>query len=96
MEAATTYIKDTELAKAWAYIKQINGPHDRQGLPARTWAEIPLRTKSVLVMLGAKSMDDPREVARRPWGSLSDADREGIAACAKELSHSLRDAPCLF
>lgn len=89
-------IKDTELARCRAYVKQVNRPEDHQGLSSKTWAAMDLRTRSVLVMLGAKSMDDPREVARRPWGSLSDTDRDGIAACAKELSHNLRDAVCLF
>lgn len=88
-------IKDAALARAWAAVKQ-DKPSDRQGLPSRTWAEMPMRTKAVLVMLGAKSMEDPREVARRPWGSLSESDREGIAACARELNRSLASASCLF
>lgn len=88
-------VKDMCLARAWAAVRQ-DKPNDRHGLPSKTWAGMPLRTKTVLVMLGAKSMEDPREVARRPWGSLSSEDRDGIAACARELSHDLQDAPCLF
>lgn len=90
-----TSIKEASLARAWAAVKQAK-PDDRQGLPSKTWAAMSVRTKAVLVMLGAQSMEDPREVARRPWGSLSDEDRTGIAACAKELSQNLRDAACLF
>lgn len=88
-------IKDASLARAWAAIKQTK-PDDRQGLPSKTWAAMSPRAKTVLVMLGAKTVEDPRELARRPWGSLSDEDRTGIAACARELSHNLRDAACLF
>jgi hypothetical protein len=94
--AAAMSPKDAALARAWAVVRQPLPGQDRQGLPARTWAAMPIRTKSVLVMLGAKTMDDPREVARRPWQSLSTEDREGIAACARELSNSLRDSSCLF
>jgi hypothetical protein len=89
-------IKDASLARAWACVKQVNRPEDRHGLPAKTWAAMSHRARSVLVMLGAKTAEDPRELARRPWGSLSDTDRDGIAACAKELSRDLRDAACLF
>lgn len=92
---ASLSIKDASLARAWAAVKQPKHD-DRQGLPSKTWAEMPTRTKAVLVMLGAKSIDDPREVARRPWMSLSDSDREGIAACARELNRSLQNASCLF
>jgi len=88
-------LKDACLERAWAAIKQTK-PDDRQGLPSKTWAGMSPRVKTVLVMLGAKSVEDPREVARRPWGSLSDEDRTGIAACAKEMSQNLRDAACLF
>lgn len=87
--------KTLALEKAWAAIKQVK-PDDRQGLPSRTWADIPVRTRAVLVMLGATSMEDPREVARRPWGSLPEKDREGIAACAREMEKHLRSASCLF
>lgn len=95
MTTAQPSTKDAALAKCWAVVKQ-DKPTDRQGLPARTWAEMPIRTKSVLVMLGAKSMEDPREVARRPWGSLSESDRDGIASVARELNRSLKNASCLF
>ena len=93
MSAAS--IKDQALARCWAAVKQAR-PDDRQGLPSKTWADIPLRTRAVLVMLGATSMDDPREVARRPWGALSEADRVGIAAVAREMEHDLRSSVCLF
>ena len=88
-------IKDAALSRAWAAIKQAK-PDDSQGLPSKTWAAMSPRVKTVLVMLGATSAIDPREAARRPWGSLSEEDRTGIAACAKEMSRNLRDAACLF
>lgn len=95
MSTTTTSPKDEALAKAWAAVKQTQ-PDDRQGLPAKTWAAMPLRTKAVLVMLGATTMEDPRKVAQRPWGALSDSDRVGISACAKSIGRDLRDAACLF
>jgi hypothetical protein len=95
MTAAHQSIKDACLAKAWAVVKQPQ-PKDAMGLPSRTWAAMPLRTRSVLVMLGVTSMEDPRKVAARPWASLSDADRQGISACARDMHHDLKDAACLF
>jgi hypothetical protein len=92
---AAQSIKDLHLARAWASVKQVK-QDDRQGLSSKTWADIPLRTRAVLVMLGATSDADPREVARRPWGSLTDADRDGIATCAREIGKHLRAASCLF
>lgn len=94
--SAAQSIKDQALARAWAAVKKPLPEKDAQGLPARTWSAIDMRTRSVLVMLGASSMEDPREVARRPWGSLSESDRQGIAAVAREISANLKDAACLF
>jgi len=93
--SAEQSLKETHLARAWAAVKQVP-KNEAQGLPARTWAAMPLRTRAVLVMLGAQSMEDPREVARRPWPALSDSDRVGIAACARSIGKDLRDAACLF
>lgn len=88
-------LKDQHMAKCWQVAKAAK-PEDRQGLPSKTWAQMDVRTRSVLVMLGAHSMEDPREVARRPWGSLSDSDRQGIASVARELGRDLKNASCLF
>jgi hypothetical protein len=88
-------LKNEHLAKCWNLVKTPK-PGDKQGLPALTWGAMGVRTKAVLAMLGAKSMDDPRELARRPWASLSDEDREGIASVARELKRELKDAACLF
>lgn len=96
MSQAQQSLKDIHLAKAWAAVKTPLKEADNHGLPQKTWADIPMRTRAVLVMLGATSMEDPREVARRPWASLSQADREGIGACAREISRNLRNAACLF
>jgi hypothetical protein len=88
-------MRGAALAKCWETVKKPK-PNEKQGLPAMTWGAMGLRTRAVLVMLGAKSMDDPREVARRPWASLSDEDREGIASVANEIKRELKDAACLF
>jgi hypothetical protein len=96
MSTATPSIKEQCLAKAWELVKTGAPAIDRMGLPSRTWADLPLRTRAVLVMLGATSMEDPRKVAQLPWGSLSDADRVGISAVAKDMQHDLRNAACLF
>ena len=88
-------LKDEYLARMRAAVQQAK-PDDRQGLPAKTWGAIPVRVRAVLVMLGASTMEDPREIARKPWGALSDADRVGIAAVAREMRDSLKDASCLF
>lgn len=90
-----TSAKDAAIASAWAAVKQIK-TSDPQGLPSKTWAAMPIRTRSVLVMLGGSSMGDPREMARRPWESLSQVDRDGIATCAREMAESLKNASCLF
>ncbi len=89
-------LKNEHLAKCFEIMRTPLPEKDPQGLPARTWSAMPHRTRAVLVMLGGASMEDPKEVARRPWGSLSEADRVGIAACARELGRDLRDAACLF
>lgn len=88
-------LKDQHLARMRAAVTQAK-PDDKQGLPSRTWAAMDLRVRSVLCMLGASTMGDPRELARKPWGSLSDQDRQGIAACARQFRDSLKDASCLF
>lgn len=87
--------KDIALAKCWELVKQ-PVKNERQGLPSKTWAEMPIRTRAVLVMLGGTSAKDPREVARCPWDSLSLSDREGVAAVAREMRDNLKNASCLF
>ena len=87
--------KDAALDHCWAVVKK-PAVNERQGLPAKTWSDMPIRARAVLVMLGATSMGDPRETARRPWESLTRQDREGIAACARELRANLDNASCLF
>lgn len=89
-------IRKQALARCWAVVKQPCPEDDRQGLPSKTWADIPLRTRAVLVMLGAANMEDPRKVAQRPWGALSEEDRVGIAAVAREMQRDLRSSVCLF
>lgn len=86
-----------EMQKAWAAaLTPKKEKPDLQGLPQGVWAAMSLRTRAVLVMLGAASMEDPRQVARRPWEALSDADRAGIAAVAQTLRKDLKAAVCLF
>lgn len=92
---SATAIKDAALAKCWAVVKApvVN---ERQGLPAKTWADMPHRTRAVLVMLGGTHLGDPRDIARQPWESLHSKDRDGIAAVARELRDNLKNASCLF
>ena len=92
---ATPSAKDACIAKcAELFAKPTKREH--WGLPQKTWASMDMRTRSVLVMLGASTMDDPRKVAQLPWESLSDADRAGIGACARSLSRQLKHATFLF
>lgn len=87
-------LKNEHLARMRAAVTQAK-PDDKQGLPSRTWAAMDLRMRAVLCMLGG-SEQSPQEMARKPWGSLSDADRQSIAAIARQMRDSLRDASCLF
>ena len=89
-------IQKEALANCWALLQEKRPTPDPHGLPAKTWADMNIRTRSVLVMLGGTSAGDPRELARKPWGGLSDEDRCGIAACARQIGRDLRDASCLF
>ncbi|MDN3544651.1 hypothetical protein QWZ02_09345 [Kinneretia asaccharophila] len=67
-----------------------------ESLPGKTWRLMALRTRTVLVMLAAKTDGDPREVARKPWEALDEADRDSIAACARTLRRDLADVSSLF
>lgn len=67
-----------------------------QGLPARTWAEIPLRTRLVLVMLGCSDSKPAEQLCRQGWEAFGDSDRAAIAAAARELSADLKFAASLF
>lgn len=96
MSATQQSPKDAALAKCWELVKEKQKPSDPYGLPGKTWGAMSVRTRSVLVMLGGTSAGDPRELARKPWASLSDQDRFGIAACAREMGRELKDAVCLF
>jgi hypothetical protein len=89
-------LKDEHLARMRAACAQNRQPKDPHGLPARTWAKMDLRVRSILVMLASSEMGDARETARKPWGSLSDADRQAIAALARTMRDETKDAACLF
>ncbi len=67
-----------------------------ESLPGKTWREMHLRTRTVLVMLAAQTDGDPREVARQPWEALAESDRDSIAACARTLRRDLAGAAALF
>ena len=88
--------KEAALNRCWDLVKTPLPGKDPYGLPGKTWGAMSVRTRSVLVMLGGTSAGDPRELARKPWASLSDQDRFGIAACAREMGRELKDAVCLF
>lgn len=96
MNAQSEAIKNAELSKIWAALKTNRPATDPQGLPSKTWAAMSLRTRSVLVMLGSTSAADPRELARKPWAALTETDRHGIAACAREMGQDLKNSVCLF
>lgn len=89
-----SHLKNEHLARMRAAVTQ-DKPEDKQGLPSRTWAAMDLRMRAVLCMVGGYEQN-PQEMARKPWGSLSDADRQSIAAIARQMRDSLRDASCLF
>lgn len=76
----------------------IEGRQGREpdSLPGRTWRAMSVPARTVVVMLAASTSGDPREAARQPWESFSDADRASMAACARDLSRELRDSACLF
>lgn len=95
MSAAAQSAKDAALAKCWAIVNQPSRTA-RQGLPQKTWTDMDERTRTVLAMLGGTGMEDPRQVARRPWAALSDEDRAGIGAVARALNRQLKYAHCLF
>lgn len=88
-------IKASALERCRELVRGIK-QNDPQGLPAKTWSEMPIKTRTVLVMLGSTTGDDPRTVARRPWQSIPEADRVSIGACARQLGRDLTRAGCLF
>lgn len=87
--------KDSELARCRELVRGIK-QNDPQGLPSKTWSEMPMKTRTVLVMLGSTTSEDPRTVARRPWESIPEAERVTIGACARQLGRDLTRAACLF
>lgn len=62
----------------------------------RIWRMIPEPTRVILVMMAGNSANDPADDARRPWGSLSEADRVSIASFARQLREDLREVGNLF
>lgn len=88
-------IKDEALSRCRELVRGIK-QNDPQGLPSKTWAEMPIKTRTVLVMLGSTTSEDPRTVARRPWESMKEDDRVSIGACARQLGRDLTKANCLF
>lgn len=67
-----------------------------ESLPARTWAAMNLRVRTVLVMLGGTSSQDPGTVAAMPWEALPASDQTSIAAVAREMREQLQGAICLW
>jgi hypothetical protein len=93
--AASASIKNEALARCRELVSS-TPKADPQGLPGKTWAAMPIKTRTVLVMLGSTCKEDPRDVARRPWQSLGQSDRESIGACARQLGRDLIGAAGLF
>lgn len=91
----TTAIGIQELENCRQLVQGVRD-NEKHGLPSKTWANMPIKTKTVLIMLGSTSLDDPRQVARKPWESMTRQDRETIGACARQLSRDLQTSNCLF
>ncbi|OWQ83832.1 hypothetical protein CDN99_25540 [Roseateles aquatilis] len=67
-----------------------------ESLPGRTWREMSIRTRTVLVMLASAHDGDARAYASRAWEALAPADQVSMAACARELGRDLSGARCLY
>jgi hypothetical protein len=65
-------------------------------LPNRTWRELPHEIRTMLVMMAAEAPGDPRALARQPWDSFPEKDRQRMGACARDFHHALRDAAALW
>lgn len=64
-------------------------------LAGQTWREMPLRVRTVLVMLESTAEGDPRSIAMQPWGSFTEGDQCAMGACARALAQGLANAAYL-
>jgi hypothetical protein len=61
----------------------------------RTWREMNMRTRTVLVMLASEQEGDPRSIAMQPWASFSSNDQCAMGAAARTLADGLKRATYL-
>lgn len=91
-------VRELIVTRTKARIAERSKQASREGvsLPGRTWAAIDVRTRTVLVMLGASQEGDPRRLAAQPWASFPAADQCSMAAVARQLRRQLDSAASLF
>ncbi|MGM9480313.1 hypothetical protein ACS5PN_03875 [Roseateles sp. NT4] len=99
-EAAALGLSAREFAvlKSKASILDAQDARKKAGVmtaPARWWQECPLRVRTLLVNLGAKTEGDAATRARLPWDAFGPGDQTSIAATAAELLRGLKGGDCL-
>lgn len=70
-----------DIAERLAAIK----PAVREAAVVRLWRELPLSTRTVLVMLAAGQPGRPERIAQQPWDSFSRPDQDAIASTARAV-----------
>lgn len=91
-------VREVAVARSRARVLEHSKAKDPTGagLPARSWAAIPERTRLVLVMLACTASGEAQRLCRQPWGSFSPSDQDAMAAAARTLKRDLVDAASLF
>lgn len=69
---------------------------EADSLPGRTWREMPIKVRTVVVMLACAADGDPRHLAAQPWASFAGSDQCAMSACARDLARGLSNAASLF
>lgn len=70
---------------------------ERDSLPGRTWAAMPLRARAGLIQGGTGYPADVADLmARQPWASFELGEQAAIGACARQMLRDLRNAASLF
>lgn len=98
-EADAANISIGRLVQRKALAKLIKRPGESgkaESLPGRTWRDMSLRTRTVLVMLASTHDGDARDYASRAWEALDVADQVSMAACARALRDDLSASACLY
>lgn len=90
MSAATLSPAAVEGLAALRAVRE--GIAERLDVGAEVWRGIPQRVRVALLMLALDATrEDPRDVARRPWRSFTDAEREKLGSVARTFAEGLRD-----